>query len=98
MARGVADADRPRPAVDCSRVQALDRFRIAAAGVLGDVHDIEPEGNGIFDGLLGRLYQKIISPAFGETSNRTRSNKCRGLDPQSGLLHDLSNGPNVIFM
>src|SRR5579864_5166859 len=98
MPRRIADTNRPRTAVDRSRIQALDRLRIAPARIFRHVHDVEPERNRILNGLLRRLQQKVVGPPFRESSNRARSNKGRSLDWEAGLLHDLGNWANVVLM
>src|SRR6266516_4057193 len=61
---GVAEDDGACAAIDRSGVEALDHFRIAPGGVLGDVHDFEAKRHGVFDGLLGGLQHKEIETAF----------------------------------
>src|SRR5436190_5627668 len=72
MSRRVADANGPRSAVNGRGIQALHRLRIAATGVLGDVHHVKPERNGISDGLLRGLQKKVVRPPFSESADRAR--------------------------
>src|SRR5579864_9580463 len=98
MSGGVADADRPRAAIDRGCIQALNSLRIAPARIFRHVHDLQPERNRILYGLLCRMQQKVVGPPFRESSNRARSNKGRSLDREAGLLHDLGNWANVVLM
>ena len=98
MSRGIANHDGARPAVDRGRIQTLDHGRIAAAGVLGDIHAFEAERHGELHGFLRGLEQEVIGPAFGVAANRAGANKGRGLNVQPGALHDLGNRPDVIFV
>ena len=94
----IADHDGARAAIDRRRVKPLHGLRIAARGVLGDVHRIEAERNRIFHGLLGGLQKKIVGPAFRKPANGTRTDERRGFDAQAGLLHDLGDGTNIVLM
>src|SRR5579862_7354629 len=49
VASRIADTNRAGTAFNGRRIETLHRLRIAAARVLGDVHYVEPERNGILD-------------------------------------------------
>ena len=98
VARGVADHDGARAAINCRGVKPFHCFRITAARVLGDIHRIEAKRNRILHGLLGGLQKKVVGPILRKTPNRTGSNKCSGLDRQTRLLHDFGNGTNIVLV
>ena len=98
MSSGIANHDRARAAIDGGRVETLHHFRIAARGVLGDIHRFESERYGVFNGFFGGLKQEIVGPAFGIAADGTGSNESRRLYIQPGALHDFSDRPDVILM
>src|ERR1700680_204775 len=98
VAGSVADYDGAGAAVDCRRVELLDRIRIATGGVLGDVHGIEAERDRVLDRSVSGLEQEVVGPSFGETTDGARSNESCGFDAQAGFLDDLGDWPDVIFM
>ena len=71
---------------------------IATARVLGDIHDIKSKGNGVLDGFLCGLQQKVVRPAFGEAADGAGTDKGCSLDAQAGFLHDLGDRANIIFV
>ena len=95
---GIANHDGARAAVDRSRVQTLDHGRIAATGVLGDIHAFEAQRHGELHCFFRGLEQEVIGPAFGVAANRTGANEGCRLNVQPGALHDLGDRPDVIFM
>jgi hypothetical protein len=77
---GVAEHQGVRAAVDGRRVDLLYRFRIAARGVFGDVHDFEAKRDRILDGLFGGLKKEVAVPALGIAPDGAGSKKRSHLD------------------
>ena len=98
MSGGIAEHDGARAIANRGEVELLDGFRVAARRVFGRVHDLQALRDRIFDGLFGGFEEKVDRPAFGKAAQRTRSEKCRNLDRQAGLLRDLDDGTDVVFM
>ncbi len=98
MAGGVADDDGARAAVDGRRVEALDGGRVAAAGVFGDVHDVEAEGDGELYGLFGGLEEEVVGPTFGVAADGAGSDEGGGFDVEAGAVDDFGDGGNVVFV
>ncbi len=94
---GVAEHQGVRSKVDGRRVELLHRFRIAAGGVLGDVHDFEAERDRVFDGLFRGLKKEVAIPALGVTADRTGSEKRSNFDGQACFLDDFGDGANVVL-
>ena len=76
----------------------LDGFGIAARGVFGDVHRLEPERDRILDGFLGGGQQEVVRPAFGVAADRAGADEGCSLDGQAGSLHDFGDGPDVVLV
>src|SRR4030088_209781 len=73
VSSGIAEHETARAEIDGGGVELLHRFRIAARGVFGDVHDLEAERNSVLDGLFGGLQKEGAIPALGVAAERTRS-------------------------
>src|SRR6476660_6916863 len=78
VSRGIADAYGSRPAVDRCRIKTLDRFRIAARGVLGDIHHLETERNCVAHSAVGSSQEEIVGPALGIAADGAGTKKSRG--------------------
>src|SRR5947209_8059728 len=95
---GVAKDDGARPTVDGGGVECLDRRRVGAGGVFGDVHHRqalrEGKANSVFRGAL----QVVDSPVFYQPPDGARTQKRRRFDGDSCALRHFGDGANVVLM
>ena len=98
MSGGITDDDGARAAINRGGIEPLHRLGVAARSVLGDIHHLKPQRNGILNSLLRRLQQELVGPTFGVAADRTGSEKSSNLDVQAGFVHDFGNRPNVILV
>jgi hypothetical protein len=94
----VANDDRAGATFNSRGVEPLDHRGIAAAGVLGHIHNFEAKRHGKLHRLLCSLKQEVFRPVFGIATEGTGSDKCGGLYLQAGSLHDFRNRTNVVFV
>ncbi len=98
MSHSVANDDGLGSAIDGRGVHALDGFRIAACGVFGDVHHVEPVRHRELHRMLSRSQQEVVGPVFGVAADGAGPDEGRRFDGNSGALHNLGDGPDIVLM
>src|SRR5258707_10392427 len=98
MPGGVADDDSARAVVDGCRVESFHHLGIAAAGVLGHIHDFEAEAGGKLYGFFCGLEEEVVGPTFGVAANGAGANESGGFDIEAGALRDFRDRTNVVFV
>ena len=72
--------------------------RIAACGVLGDIHDLQTLGHGELYRMFRGAQQEVVGPIFGVASDRARPDESSRLDGNAGALDEFRNRPDVVFV
>ncbi len=85
MAASVANHNGASAAFNRGLVQSPDGLGIATRGVFGHVHNLKPQGAGIFHRVFGGLEQEVIAPILSVAADRAGTDESRRLDGESGL-------------
>jgi hypothetical protein len=86
VAYRIANDNGGSTAVNSCRVKTLDGLGIAAGGVFGYVHHLQPQRPGKSHGALGGAQEKIVSPVFRVTADRAGAEKAGDIDLYSCSL------------
>src|SRR6266498_4039963 len=96
MSDGVADADSLRSALNGSRIERANCFRVCPRSIFGDIH----HGHSFTDGKSHRLFsqfqQLVDGPVFRKESYSGRTNKSAGFDRNARSLRDFDNRQDVV--
>src|SRR5690242_15630472 len=98
MAAGIANHDGAGAMADGSGVEALNHLRLAATGVLGDVHDFQAERDRVLHRFFRSLEKELVRPAFGVAANGAGADESGGRNGQTYALGNFGDGTNVVLV